>query len=64
MKNVLKPHTKRRFLGDSLAKKDRINLGALKIEKTFQRLALLDQADVKLLLSTPAVHYRSLEGTT
>jgi plasmid maintenance system killer protein len=36
----------------------------LKIDKAFQRLALLDQADEKLLLSTPAVHYRSLKGTT
>ncbi|MDA0767578.1 MAG: hypothetical protein O3A87_12325 [Verrucomicrobia bacterium] len=55
--------TEKLFLGERLSKKERKLIGSLNIEKAFERLSFLDEADEKLLLLAPHLHYHALHGT-
>jgi len=51
------------FSGTKLTKKERKQIGALKVEKAETRLDLLDSADEKDLLHAPHLFYHNLKGT-
>jgi len=56
--------TEKLFLGDQLSRKETNKLGTLNPIKAFERLAILNEADKKSLLLTPALHYHKLKGTS
>jgi len=55
--------TEKLFLGEALNKKERNTFGSLNHTKAAERLFLLDQADERILLTTPALHYHKLHGS-
>ena len=55
--------TEKLFLGLELNRKEIKQLGNLNTVKTFERLALLNEADEKSLLLIPVLHYHKLHGT-
>lgn len=55
--------TEKLFLGDQLTRKESNKLGKLNPIKAFERLAILNEADEKTLILTPALHYHKLKGT-
>ena len=56
--------TEKLFLGEELSRKETNKLGTLNPIKAFERLAILNEADEKSLLLTPALHYHKLQGTS
>ena len=56
--------TEKLFLGEQLSRKETKKLGTLNPIKAFERLAILNEADEKSLLLTPALHYHKLKGTS
>ncbi len=55
--------TEKIFSGEKLTKKERKQIGALKVEKAETRLDQLDTAEEKDLLLAPHLHYHNLKGT-
>ena len=55
--------TEKIFSGEKLTKKERKQLGALKVGRAETRLDQLDSADEKDLLLAPHLHYHHLKGT-
>jgi plasmid maintenance system killer protein len=56
--------TEKIFLGQDLSRKEIKALVGLNTSKAIERLALLDQADEKVLLLSPFLHYHKLKGTS
>ena len=55
--------TEKLFLGLELTRKETKQIGNLNTVKTFERLAILNEADEKSLLLIPFLHYPKLHGT-
>jgi plasmid maintenance system killer protein len=55
--------TRKIFIGEELNRKEKKLLGDLRIEKAQERLAVLNQATEKDLLSLCSLHYHALHGT-
>lgn len=51
------------FRGEALTKREAMKLGGLKIEKAQERLAILNRAVERDLLTLPPLHYHKLHGT-
>ena len=56
--------TEKLFLGEELTRKECNKLGSLDPIRTFERLAIFNEADEKSLLRIPALHYHKLKGTS
>lgn len=55
--------TKKIFDGEELDRKEKKRFGDLRIDKAQERLAVLNQATEKDLLSLHSLHYHALRGT-
>jgi plasmid maintenance system killer protein len=55
--------TRKIFIGEELNRKEKKLLGDLRIDKAQERLAVLNQATEKDLLSLHSLHYHALQGT-
>ncbi len=56
--------TKKLFLGEGMSRREINKLGTLNPVKAFERLAILNEADEKILRLIPALHYHKLLGTS
>ena len=54
--------TEKIFLGEELTRKESRKLGGLDVDKAQERLAILNQATERDLLTLPALHYHALRG--
>ena len=55
--------TRKIYTGETLTKKERKQIGSLKINKAQERLTILNDATENNLLTAPSLHYHSLHGT-
>jgi plasmid maintenance system killer protein len=55
--------TEKIFMGESLTRKETSHLGDLNLNKTQERLAILNRANEKDLLTLSYLHYHRLQGT-
>ncbi|MCW1883746.1 hypothetical protein OKA04_03335 [Luteolibacter flavescens] len=55
--------TEKVFCGDILTRKEANRLGGLRLEKAQERLAILNRASEKDLLTLRALHYHKLHGS-
>ena len=56
------PVTGKIFRGEKLTRKEERRLGGLRVDKAQERLAVLNQATERDLLTLQALHYRKLHG--
>ena len=54
--------TEKIFLGETLTRKESKKIGGLNIDKAQERLAILNQASERDLLTLPVLHYHALRG--
>jgi len=52
------------FRGEDLSRKEQRALGALNLAKAFERLAILNRADSRMLGQIPFLFYHKLHGTS
>ena len=56
--------TKKIFRGEKLTRKEERQLGGLRVDKAQERLAILNQASEKDLLTLHSLHYHKLHGAS
>ena len=55
--------TEKIFAGEDLSRKESRRLGGLDVDKAQERLAILNQASERDLLTLTVLHYHALRGT-
>jgi plasmid maintenance system killer protein len=62
IRSFANPATEKIFRGEKLTRKEEKQFGGLRIDKAQERLAVLNQASERDLLTLQALHYHKLHG--